>query len=273
MLEKIRIVAPQKEKNDDLKRIRLLDFLHQNDKYIWKEEEVKRYVKITKDYMKEIKMIAESAIFLELHHIGHTVDHYFPSYGNLPFPTLDDMNSMLEKRIILNLQDKLSPDLGAICRKAQSEHITRRAPEGLPFLVPSKEPFSPLHIVYDLDCSGIGKVKNLKDHAKMSFIYGFILFGLTFPRYGRRIGAGIGVSFFGLYLAFNKVYDSLYKRAIKKRQCYKDEAVNHLSKMVPNIIQSCLAQFASKLDDDWNMNNQHLNVQVNQIIQRQSSID
>lgn len=179
MLEKIKIVGPQKEENDDLKRIRLLDFLHQNNNYIWKDHEIEKYVREIQNYMRIVKMTVESGIFLELHNISNTVDHYFPSYGNVQYPNLADMNNMLEKRIILNLQDKLSPELRSICRKAQSERISRRTPEGLPFLVPSKKPFSQLHVVYDLDCSGIGRMKSLKHHAKMSFIYGFILFGLV----------------------------------------------------------------------------------------------
>ena len=76
-----------------------------------------------------------------------------------------------------------------------------------------------------------------------------------------------------MYLVFHKVYNSLHKRAIQKRQYYKDEAVDFLSHLIPNIRKSCLSQFELKMDEDWNMNNQHLTAQVNQIIERSSSIE
>lgn len=184
MLEKIRLNAPQKEIDDDLRKIRLLDFLHQNNKFIWKDHEIEHYVARTQTYMREIKRTVEAEMFLEIQKIGNTVDFYFPTYGKAEFPTLVDMNKMLENRITLNLQDKLSPELRAICNKALSEMITRKVPEGVPFLLPSKKLFSQLHVIYDLDCSGIGTIKvGLKHQTKMSFLYGFILFGLVCYEY------------------------------------------------------------------------------------------
>lgn len=180
MLEKIKLSSPEIEVNDDLRRIRLLEFLHQNNGFIWKDHEIEHYVARTQTYMREIKKIVESGMFLEIHNISNTVDYYFPTYGNVPFPTLADMNKMLENRITLNLQEKLSPELRAICNKALSEMITRRVPEGVPFLLSSKKSFSQLHVIYDLDCSGIGIMKGgFKRHTKLSLLYGLILFGLV----------------------------------------------------------------------------------------------
>ncbi|CAO1438365.1 unnamed protein product [Diamesa tonsa] len=269
MLEKIKLHAPEIEEDDDLRRIRLLEFLHQNNRFIWKDHEIEHYVARTQTYMREIKSTVESGMFLEIHNISNTVDYYFPTYGNGPLPTLMDMNKMLENRITLNLQDKLSPDLRAICNRALSEMITRKVPDGVPFLLASKKSFSQLHVIYDLDCSGIGVMKGgLKHQTKMSLLYGFLLFGLTTPKFGRRIGAGVGLSFFGIYLTFVKVYDLMQKRAIKTRKNYISEAVKYLTKLTPTIVQSCLAQFSMKMDEDWNMNNQYLTAQANQIIRK-----
>lgn len=180
MLEKIRINAPEKDENDDLIKVRLLDFLHQNYKFIWKDHEIEQYVVRIQTYLSEMQRIVEAGLVQEIQNIGSTIDYYFPTYGTVPFPHLMDMNKMLENRITLNLQDKLSPELRTICNKALSEMITRKTPEGLPFLNPSKKSFSQLHVIYDLDCSGIGVVEGgLEKQLNMSFLYGLLSFGLV----------------------------------------------------------------------------------------------